>query len=155
LTTIERTYDATPEEVWELWTTASGIEAWSPPEGFSAEVTTLDVRPGGELAYTFTATEPGTIEFMQQAGMPLTVESRKTFTEVEPPRRIAYRSLVDFVPGVPPYEQLTIVEIEPDDGGSRVTMQMEPMHDDEWTQRLVAGRTSELDNLAKVIERRR
>ena len=153
--TIERTYDASPDEIWELWTTAPGIESWWPPDGFTAEVSSIDVRPDGELVYSFTATDPATIEFMQQAGMPLTIESRKTFTEVSPPNRIAYRSLVDFVPGMEPYEELTVVDIEPEGDGTRVTMEMESMHDDEWTQRLVAGRTNELDNLAKVIERRR
>src|ERR671934_1747142 len=148
-------YDASPEEIWELWTTAAGIESWWPPDGFSADVSSIDVRPGGELVYSFTATDPATIEFMQQAGMPLTIESRKTFTEVSPPNRIAYRSIVDFVPGMEPYEELTVVDIEPEGDGTRVTMEMESMHDDEWTQRLVAGRTNELDNLAKVIERRR
>ena len=66
-----------------------------------------------------------------------------------------FRSLVDFVPGVAPYEQLTTVDIEPDGDGARVTMEMEAMHDDEWTQRLAAGRATELDNLAKEIARRR
>jgi hypothetical protein len=28
------------------------------------------------------------------------------------------------------------------------------MHDDVWTERLLAGRTNELDNLARLIERR-
>ena len=31
------------------------------------------------------------------------------------------------------------------------TMTMQPMHDDVWTERLVAGRTNELDNLAAVV----
>jgi hypothetical protein len=30
-------------------------------------------------------------------------------------------------------------------------MTVDPMHDDDWTQRLVAGRTNELDNLAAVL----
>jgi hypothetical protein len=30
-------------------------------------------------------------------------------------------------------------------------MTIEPMHDAEWTQRLVMGRENELDNLAKVV----
>jgi len=25
---IERTYPAAPEKIWELWTTAAGIESW-------------------------------------------------------------------------------------------------------------------------------
>jgi hypothetical protein len=84
--------------------------------------------------------------------MPLSTQSRKTFTEVEPPRRLAYRSLIDFVPDHEPYEHLTVVDIAPGDGGSEVTMTMEALHDDEWTQRLIAGRTNELDNLATLLE---
>lgn len=150
---LQRDYDAPPERVWELWTTAAGIAAWWPPEGFAAEVLALDLRPGGELRYTFTATAPAQVEFMRRAGMPVATESRKTFTELEPPRRIAYTSLVDFVPGVAPYEHLTVVEIEPRPGGSRVVMTVEPMHDEEWTQRLLAGRRNELESLAALLSR--
>jgi hypothetical protein len=35
-----------------------------------------------------------------------------------------------------------------------VTMTVEPMHDQVWTERLLAGRTNELDNLARVVEQR-
>ena len=33
-----------------------------------------------------------------------------------------------------------------------MTMAVEPLHDDEWTGRLVAGRNNELDNLARVVD---
>jgi hypothetical protein len=36
-----------------------------------------------------------------------------------------------------------------------VVMQVEALHDDEWTGRLLQGRMNELDNLANVLERRR
>jgi hypothetical protein len=75
----------------------------------------------------------------------------KTFTEVEEPTRLAYTSLVDFVPGQEPYEHLTVVELEPADGGTKVTMSVEPMHDDVWTERMLTGRANELENLAAVI----
>jgi hypothetical protein len=77
----------------------------------------LPLRPGGELVYTMTATAPEQIEFMRNAGMPLKTQSRKTFTEIDAPRRIAYDSLVDFVPGVEPYTFSTTVDIEPTDSG--------------------------------------
>jgi uncharacterized protein YndB with AHSA1/START domain len=92
---------------------------------------------------------------MQNAGMPLRTDARKTYTDVEPGRRLAYLSLVDYAPGVEPYEHETVVDFTPSGGGVHVVMSMEPMHDEEWTQRLVAGRTNELDNLAKSIEERR
>jgi uncharacterized protein YndB with AHSA1/START domain len=149
--TLERSYDATPERVWELWTTARGIESWWAPDGFAVEVERLELEPGGELVYALTATGEAQVEFMRNAGMPLRTESRKTFTAVERPHRLAYRSLVDFVPGMPPYEFLTEVELQPEDGGVRVVMAMEPLHDAEWTQRLVAGRENELANLARAL----
>jgi len=152
---IERNYHESANEVWELWTTSDGIESWWAPDGFRVEVRKLDLRPGGELIYAMTATAPEQVEFMQRAGMPLTTESRKTFTELIPPKRIAYLSLADFIPGVKPYEFLTVVDLQPSADGVRAVMTVDAMHDDEWTQRLVMGRENELDNLAKVIDRKR
>jgi uncharacterized protein YndB with AHSA1/START domain len=151
---IERTYPTTAEEVWELWTTREGIETWWAPDGFTVEVEKLELEPGGELVYTMTATGPEQVEFMRNAGMPLVTRSQKRFTEIAPTTRLAYTSLVDFVPDVTPYEFLTVVTIEPADAGVTVTMTVEPMHDEVWTERLLAGRTNELDNLARVVEQR-
>jgi uncharacterized protein YndB with AHSA1/START domain len=151
--TIERSYPAPPERLWELWTTEAGIESWWPPEGFTCEVEGLELEPGGTLRYALTARGDAQVEFMRAAGMPLRTEARKTFTEVVPCMRLAYDSLIDFVPGVEPYEQATEVELRPDGKGVRVVMAMEPLHDAEWTERLVAGRTNELDNLARLLER--
>ncbi|MFF9562484.1 SRPBCC domain-containing protein [Leifsonia sp. NPDC014704] len=150
--TIERTIAAPAETVWELWTTPAGIGRWWAPDGFRTDVSALDLRPGGELVYTMTATAPEQVAFMEQNGMPLSTTSRKTFTTVERPTRLGYRSLIDFVPGHEPYEQLTEVELEPVDGGTRVIMRVEPLHDDVWTERLLAGRANELDNLARLID---
>lgn len=148
---LERSYPTTAEHVWQLWTTAEGIESWWAPDGFTVEVEELDMRPGGALVYTMTATGPEQIEFMREAGMPLSTRSRKTFTVVEPPRRLAYTSLVDFVPDVEPYEFLTTVELEPTEDGVRAVMSVEAMHDDVWTERLLAGRANELDNLGRLL----
>jgi uncharacterized protein YndB with AHSA1/START domain len=149
---IERIYDTSPETIWRLWTTPGGIESWWAPDGFKVKVLKLELEPGGNLVYAMTATAPEQIEFMRGAGMPLTTESRKTFTEVRPPARLAYLSLVDFVPDHESYEFLTVVDIERVDGRSKVVMTVDRMHDEVWTQRLVAGRENELDNLGKVVE---
>jgi uncharacterized protein YndB with AHSA1/START domain len=148
---LVRTYPIGAAEVWRLWTTAEGIEQWWAPDGFRVDVRELDLRAGGTLRYALTAVGPDQIAFMEGIGMPLTTESRKTFTEVDEPRRLAYDSLVDFVPGVEPYWFATLVELEPADGGTRVVMTIDPLHDDEWTRRLVAGRSNELENLARIV----
>ncbi|MGW8328643.1 SRPBCC family protein [Streptomyces sp. NPDC055897] len=115
-------------------------------------VETLDLRPGGELVYTMTATGPEQIDFMRTAGMPLETRSHKTFTEVTPAARLCYSTLVDFVPGVEPYEFLTEVALRPTADGVDVTMTIQPLHSEEWTGRLVAGRENEMENLAKALK---
>ncbi|MFL5925467.1 MAG: SRPBCC domain-containing protein [Gaiellaceae bacterium] len=115
----------------------------------------LELEPGGELVHTMPASGPEQIEFIRSAGLPLTSTSRKRCTEVERPRRLAYMSLVDFVPDTPPYEFLTVVELEPANGDVQVSMAVDSMHDQVWTERLVTGRANELDDLATLIESRR
>lgn len=150
-TTLQRTYNADPATIWERWTTPAGIESWWAPDGYTVEVRQLDLRPDGELVYAMTATAPEQIEFMNNAGMPLTTVSRKRFTELSEPTRIAYTSVIDFVPDHEPYEHLTVVDLTPTADGTRVTMSVEPLHDDVWTERLLAGRSMELDHLAAVV----
>ena len=153
MTRLERTIDAAPSRVWELWTTAEGIEQWWAPDGFRTDVQELDLRPEGGLVYTMTATAPEQVAFMQQHGMPLATTSRKTFTETQEPTRLAYRSLIDFVPDHEPYEHLTVVQLTPNGQGTTVTMDVEPLHDEVWTERLLGGRANELDNLAALVAR--
>jgi uncharacterized protein YndB with AHSA1/START domain len=149
---LERTYTAAPEKIWELWTTAAGIESWWAPDGFTVHVDALDLHPGGTLTYTMTATGAEQVAFMEGNGLPLSTTSHKTFTDVEPAGHLAYSTLADFIPGVEPYEFLTDVELRPTaDGGTHVTMTADAMHDEEWTGRLAAGRANELDNLAKTV----
>jgi uncharacterized protein YndB with AHSA1/START domain len=152
---LEHAYDAPADLIWELWTTARGLEEWFAPDGFETRVSELDPRPGGHLRYTMTATGQEQIAFMRDIGAPLAAELRKTFTEVEPPARLAYLTLVDFVPGHEPYEHLTTVDIEPAGGRTNVVLTMDPFHDAPWTEGSLAHRRNELDNLAAVIERRR
>jgi uncharacterized protein YndB with AHSA1/START domain len=149
--TIERVIPAPRARVWELWTTAEGIGQWWAPDGFRTDVDQLELEPGGDLVYTMTAVAPEQIAFMQQYGMPLSTVSRKVFTEVDEAGRLAYRSIVDFIPDHEPYEQLTEVELEDVEGGTRVIMTVERMHDEVWTERLLQGRANELDNLARLV----
>lgn len=148
---IQRTYRASIDEAWALWTTKSGIESWWGPEGFDVTVTSLDLRPGGELVYLMTAVAPAQVAFMKQAGMPLTSKCRVTYTEVSPPGRLAYKTLADFVPGVAPYEVATVVELVATSDGVTLTITFDAMHDDVWTQRARAGHESQLRKLDVML----
>ena len=101
-----------------------------------------------------TAVDPPQVAFMKKNGMPLTTEARITFTEVVPLRRLAYIHLADFIPGVEPYDVATVVELEPTAQGVRMTLAFDAMHSDEWTDRAVAGWTSELGKLETILTAR-
>ena len=152
--TLERTFDASPEEVWELWTTRDGIEAWMGPEGFNVTVNELDLRPGGELVYAMTAVGPDQVEYMTRAGMPLVNVQRRRFIEVDPPRRLVTRELADFIPGVEPYEVETVLQLEAADDGTRLVLTFDAMHDAQWTEMSRLGRESELRRLAHLLAAR-
>jgi uncharacterized protein YndB with AHSA1/START domain len=149
--TIERTFSALIEEVWELWTTKEGIESWWGPEGFTTEVRRIDLRPGGELDYSMIAVAPEQIEFLKKAGMPSATPSRVTYTEVIPPRRLAYLTLADFIPGVEPYEVMTTLELHPEGEGTRMVLTFDAMHDEQWTNMAAMGWESELGKLEQVL----
>ena len=151
---LERTYEAPAELIWELWTSAAGLEEWWGAEGFETRVSDIELQPGGQVRYTMTATGPDQVEFVRSLGMPLSSEFRRTFTEVAPPTRLAYLSLIDFVPDEDPYEHLTIVDIEPAGDRTHVVMTVDPLHDEAWTREYRAHRDNELDNLEAEIRHR-
>ncbi len=149
---IERTFNGTIEDVWELWTTKEGIESWWGPDGFSVKVRRLDVRLGGEMLYAMTADAPDQVDFLKKAGMPLTTESLVTYTELLPLQRLGFTQLADFIPGVKPYEVATTVELETIPQGVRLVLTLDAMHDEQWTRMAVMGWESELGKLARVLE---
>jgi uncharacterized protein YndB with AHSA1/START domain len=148
---IERRYAASIDDVWELWTTKEGIESWWGPGGFSVKVDELDLRAGGEMRYAMTAVDSAQVQFMKQAGMPLTTEAKLTYTAIVPGKSIAYTHRVDFISGVEPYDVRNKVEFFAEGGNVRMVLTLDPMHSDEWTQRAVMGNESQLVKLAGVI----
>jgi uncharacterized protein YndB with AHSA1/START domain len=149
---IERTYDASIDAVWNLWTTKDGVESWWGPGGFSVEVHEMDVRPGGAMLYAMTAVEPAQVRSMKQANMPLTTEGKLVYTEVDDRRRIGYTHRADFIPGVDPYDVGNRVDFQQDGDRVRMTLRLDPMHSDEWTKRAVMGMESQLEKLAGVLQ---
>jgi uncharacterized protein YndB with AHSA1/START domain len=149
--TLTRMYEASLEDIWDLWTTKAGLESWWGPEGFMVKVHKLDLRPEGEMLYAMTATGAPQVEFMKQAGMPHTTDARVTYTEVSPMRRLAYVHSVDFIPGVEAYDVATVVEFHADRNRVRMAIHLDAMHSEEWTQRALAGWESQLSKADKLF----
>jgi len=150
--TIERTFDAPIEDVWELWTTKEGIESWWGPDGFVVTVRKIDLRPGGDMEYAMTAVGGDQIAFMKKSGMPLSADHRLTYVEIVHHVRLVYSHQVDFIPSVEPYDAGTMVEFHPSASGVRLVLTIDAMHDENWTKMAVMGWESELAKLAKVLE---
>lgn len=148
---IERTFKAPIEKVWSLWTTKKGVESWWGPEGFTTTVHTLDLRPGGAFNYTMKATGKEQIAALKQMGVPLTSSASNTYTEVTPPRRLAFRTRVDFIPGAEPSEVLSEVEFLAVPGGTKVVFTSEKMPNAQWQEMARLGWTSQLDKLARIL----
>jgi uncharacterized protein YndB with AHSA1/START domain len=149
--TLERTYRATLQEIWEMWTTKDGIESWWGPDGFRVEVRRIDMTVGGGIEYAMIAFGAPQIEFMKKAGMPLVTENRLVYTEVVPPRRLAWRNMADFIPNVKPYEVFTQLDLIDQHGSVLVKLGFDRMHDAHWTNMQKMGWENELTKLEKVI----
>lgn len=151
---FERILKGSMEDIWDLWTTKKGFESWWGPEGFVTNVRKLDLRPGGAFKYAMTATGLEQIEALKAAGIPLISVAGGTYTEVAPRRRLAYKTLADFIPGVAPYEVASVVEFHPGNRGIRMVMTEDAMHNEEWTKMSEMGMNSSLDRLVKLLEAR-
>ncbi len=152
--TLERSYRASLEEVWELWTTKEGIESWWGPDGFEVTVQKLELVPGGELHYAMTAVGAPQVEFMKRNNMQLSTPCRLEYKEVSPPRRLVYTNLVDFAPGTTPYDNEHVVELRAEGDTVHLRLIVDAMHDETWTGRMVAGWEEELGKLGRVLTAR-
>lgn len=146
---IERMYTATPSEIWQLWTTKEGFESWWGPEGFRADVHLLEAKEGGKLHYDMVADSPEMIAAMKQMGQPVSHETRSTFSAFVPESHLKLTSVIDFLPGVAPYENDIIVDIIAVGDKVRMVTTLSGMHTPEFTEMQKQGYTSQLSKLDK------
>jgi uncharacterized protein YndB with AHSA1/START domain len=144
---VERTYVAPVEELWALWATKAGFESWWGPEGFRADVHRLDAREGGALHYDMVADSPAAIEAMRQMGRPTLHETRSRFSEFRPHERLVLTNVIDFFPGVPPYENIIEVDFFPKGKSTRMVVTLHALHDEEFSRMQAQGFTSQLTKL--------
>lgn len=146
---IERTYPATAEEVWSLWTTKEGFESWWGPEGFRVEVHAIEPRVGGRLSYDMIADAPEMVAAMKAMGQPVSHATHGTFTEIKLHERLAITHVIDFLEGVKPYDSTVVAEFFSSKGHVRMVITLEPMHDAHWTEQAVSGWKSQVTKLDK------
>jgi len=152
---VERTYAATVEELWTLWTTKEGFESWWGPEQFRADVHTIEARPGGTLHYDMVADTPEAIAAMERMNAPTSQPCRGTFSMFEPHRRLVLTQIIDFLPGVEPYDSRIEVDFLPAaEGHARMVVTLSQMHDAATTAMQRQGFTSQLTKLDRRYRQR-
>lgn len=144
---VERTYRARIEDVWDLWTTKEGFESWWGPQGFRAEVQTLEAREGGALHYEMIADSPEMVAAMKRMGRPVSHATRSRFSQLEPRVRLVLTNVIDFIPGVPTYESTIAVDFAVTGDSVRMVVTLDPMHTDEFSQMQKQGFESQLTKL--------
>ena len=149
--TMTRRFSASLAELWDLWTTAQGIERWWGPPGFGVMVHSIDLRAGGMLSYTMSAHAPEMVAFMRVNGLPTDTKAQIIYSEVTPLKRLAYAHLVDFVPGVTPYHIALAVDFGGAGGEAELRLTFQRMHDAEWSERQRMGWQLELGKLKAVL----
>ena len=150
---VERRYRARVNDLWDLWTSINGFESWWGPEGFRVTVRTLDARVGGALEYEMIADGPDQIAAMARMGRPRSHGTRARYTEMKPRQRLALTHLIDFIPGVSPYESTMVAEFIESNDDVRMVVTMDPMHDEEFTKMSTVGFTSQLSKLDERFKR--
>jgi uncharacterized protein YndB with AHSA1/START domain len=144
---VERTYRARVQDLWDLWTTKEGFESWWGPVGFRVEVHAIEPRPGGALVYDMIADAPEQIAAMREMGMAPSHSTRGKFVEVKRLERLAITHLIDFLPGVKPYDSTMVVEFHPVGESVRMVVTFSPMHDEETSQMQKEGFAGQLTKL--------
>lgn len=152
---FERSYDGPVDDLWDLWTTKEGFEAWWGPDGFRVEVTRLEARAGGRLDYDMIADRADEIATMKKEGWAVRHATHGTYVEFEPKRRLKLRHRVDFIPGMEPYDHDMVVEFIPDGARVRMVIDVQPHRDEQWTRMAAQGLESQLTKVPAALAARR
>ena len=144
---IERTYRASIEDVWSLWTTKEGFESWWGPQGFRVEVHALEAHEGGPLHYDMIADTPEMVAAMKEAGQPVSHPTRSHFAALKHHERLVVTSVIDFLPGVEPYESSFSVDFTVTGDTVRMVVTLNPMHSADVSGMQKEGFESQLGKL--------
>lgn len=151
---FERVYDAPIEDVWALWTTKEGLEAWFAPEGMRVEIPNLELRVGGACDHVMTAVGAEQVAYLANFDRPPTARVSGRFVEIVHHRRLRIRFDIDFVPGVKSYPYDMAVELHADAGRVRMVVTADRHPDPEMTRGATLALTTQLQHFGSALAAR-
>ena len=151
---FERIYEASIEDVWALWTTKDGLEAWFAPEGMRFEVSVLEPWVGGAFDHVMTAVGAEQVAYLANLERPLSAWVSGRFLEIVRHQRLRIRFDIDFVPGVESYPYDMLVELHAEAGRVRMVLTADRHPDPEMTRGAVLALTTQLERFERAIAAR-
>ena len=111
--TLVADFDASIDQVWELWSDPRKLERWWGPPGYPATVETHDLSPGGQVRYLMTGPEDETHHGVWRV------------TAVQPPTSLEFTDAFAGTDGTPiadmPVSTIT-VRLADHEGGTRMEL---------------------------------
>jgi uncharacterized protein YndB with AHSA1/START domain len=137
---IERTFQAPAERVFEAWTSEEVLRRWFHAMGhWETSTAEVDLRLGGAVRVVMRDTDEGR-----------DIGGGGTYTEIDPPTRLAFTWTWDDDSGRETLIELDFLEAE---GRTTVLLTHSALADEEAVHRHEDGWSQCLENLGRAIER--
>lgn len=123
---INRSFPASRDLMFDLWTDPKHFSQWLPPSGFTMEFIRADIRPGGSTFYSMTNGEftmYGRAQYLEISRPDLVVYTQEFCDKDEKPSRHP------MAPTWPATMKTTVTLHEEDTGDTRVTVRWEVVGD--------------------------
>lgn len=138
---LKRVFNAPPEVVFRAWTEPARIVKWWGPDGCTAPVCEIDLRPGGAWR-TCILSSDGKEHFV--GGI---------YTEIEPPEKLTFTWAWE-TDGVPGHEMLVAVEFHDRDGSTELVLTQTRFESPKSRDDHEKGWSSSLDCLQRILSGR-
>lgn len=137
---LRRTYPASPEVVFQLWTTPESIKRWlKPTNDFTHTVVEVDLKVGGSYQIGFKSAE-GKVDVVSGQ-----------FSVIQPPNKVVYTWTWDEPSEHAGVETQVTVEFLDKDGGTELVLTHEKFTIAGMKESHMGGWSGALDQLAEVI----
>jgi uncharacterized protein YndB with AHSA1/START domain len=138
---LERLIPSPPESLFALWIEPAELVRWWAPDGCTAEVDVLDVRPGGRWR--------AVLRRPDGSG----VATSGTYRIVEPPRRLAFTWAWEDAFGARGHETEVSVSFEPAPGGTRLVLVQQRFETRQARDNHDRGWAASFDRMGRIANR--
>lgn len=148
--TIERTFNAPLEKVWQAWTDEKQVQKWWGPYGVTNPTCEWDAKVGGKIHIVMLAGE----ELGELAGQRWPMQG--VFKEVEASKRLVFSNQAIDNDGNILIDGLTTVDFEAEGGQTKVTITVVAKPVSPVAEQMIAGMdmgwNQQTDKLAAFVE---